>query len=73
MKSITCDICKRRVEMSVELLVAAMSTGATTRCLCGSQIEAVYIDHQLVTANVPRMLTFSAPITFSNSTGLEAR
>lgn len=73
MKSVPCEVCKRRVELSVELLVAAMVGGTFARCTCGSQIEAVYIDHKLVTANVPRLIQFSAPLQITDATALEAR
>ena len=76
MRKVQCEICKRSVPLTSGLLAAAaMDQPAEMICPCGSRIEAVYCDNQLMTANVARMIRFKAaePIKIENSPRLEAK
>lgn len=68
MRHTTCEVCRRSIPLTTDLLAAAaLDQHAEMRCRCGASIEAAYIDHQLVTATAPRVIRFGAsgPVRFS--------
>jgi len=76
MRTIQCETCKRSIPVTSDLLASvALDLPAEMVCSCGARIEAVYCDNQLLTANVSKMIRFTAaePIKIENSTRLEAR
>ncbi len=69
MRHMTCEVCKRSVPLTSDLLAsAALDLMATMTCPCGAVLEAAYVDNKLVTASVPRLMRFSAtgPVMFSS-------
>lgn len=70
MRIAQCDICKRSVPLTSDILAAAaLDQHAEMRCPCGATIEATYTSESvLLTATAPRVIRFGAsgPMTFSS-------
>ena len=69
MRTVVCEVCRRSIPLTSDLLAAAaLDLTAKMACPCGASIEAVYVDHQLLTATAPRVIRFGAsgPVTFSS-------
>ncbi len=71
MRTMTCEVCKRSIQLTLDLLAsAALDLHAEMRCRCGATIEACYTSESLLlTATAPRVIRFGAaePVTFSGS------
>lgn len=69
MRHTTCEVCRRSVPLTSDLLAAAaLDLHAEMRCRCGASIEACYTSESvLLIATAPRVIRFGAsgPVTFS--------
>jgi hypothetical protein len=76
MRTTICEVCGRTIPLTSDLLAAAaLDLTAKMACPCGAILEAVYIDHKLLTATAHRVIRFGAsgPVMFTRSAYLEGR